>query len=168
MQNLLGGNGRLEEDLGKALLPVTIEDRILEEHALGVGKDERKPQVERGLVEDRELAGSRLVSAAHHGQQRRRILERLPHLARQNFGHQPGGLAFHDGEARGGPVIALAARLDELREIEVLVGDGVGDLVGEHGLLGFRGRSVGDEELLPVVVVEGGGLFGEQLDGVFG
>ena len=109
-----------------------------------------------------------VADAAHRGEQRGRILQRLAHLARQHLGHQPGGLAFHDGEAGGGAVVALAPLLDEAAEVVVLVGDGVGDFVGQHGLLRFGGGGIGDEELLLVVVVEGGGLFGEQVDGALG
>src|ERR1019366_4812419 len=152
------GGGGLAEYLAESGLAVALERRRLEEHALGIRENQRLAQVERRLVEDRKLPRRAIGGAAHRGEQRRRILERFSHLARQQFAHQPGGLAFHDSEARGGAVIAVAARLDELGEIVVLIGDGVGDLVGKHRLLGFRGGGVGDEQLLFVVVVEGGGL----------
>src|ERR1035441_7986688 len=154
VENLLGGNRGLAENLFESFLAVADEDRILEEHALGIREDQGQPEVKRRVIEDRILPRRAFGRAAHHGQQRGRILERLPHLLRQQFAHQPGGLAFHDGEAGVGSVIALAARLDEPGEIVVLVGDGMGHLVGEYGFLSLRGSGVGDEQLLSVVVVE--------------
>ena len=51
--------GGLRKTSPKPFCAVAIEDRILEEHALGIGEDQREPQVERRIVEDRELAAAR-------------------------------------------------------------------------------------------------------------
>ena len=77
-------------------------------------------------------------------------------------------MAFHHGQARGRPVIALTALLDKAAQVVVLVGQGVRKLMRQHGRLAVGGGGVGDEKLLAVVIVECGGLFGEQVHFVFG
>src|ERR1039458_9887613 len=44
-----------------------FEERVLEEHALGIWEDEAQPQVEWRIVEDRVLPRPAIGRAAHHG-----------------------------------------------------------------------------------------------------
>ncbi|PWU01590.1 MAG: hypothetical protein C5B51_22520 [Terriglobia bacterium] len=77
-------------------------------------------------------------------------------------------MSFHDGHARGGPVVALTALADVFPQIEILVGDGVRKFMREHRFLALRRSGFGDEEFLAVVIVKSGGLFREQIHRVFG
>ena len=162
----------------KSLLRIFHEDGLLKAHSLGVGENEGELEVEGLLVEHRKLAvrfsifGIVALIAGrqlrHGGGEGGGILERGAGLAGQELRHHPGGLAFHHGEPRGGAVVALASLLDEAGEVVILIGQGVRELVSQHGRLALGRRGVGDEELLAVIVVESGGLFGEQVDFVLG
>ena len=64
---------------------------------------------------------------------------------------------------RGGPVVALAPLADKGGQVKALIGQGVGEFVRQHHVLGFRRRRFGNEQLLAIEIVKGGGLIGQQI-----
>ncbi len=145
-----------------------VSSAFWKQHALGVRENQRPAQVKRRVIEYRKLARGALAQPAHHFHQRGRRLQRLPHLPRQVFGHQPRGLAFHHRQPRARPVVVLPPLLDELVEVVVLVRQGMREFVRQHRVLGLGRRGVGDEQLFLFVIVKGRGLFGQQFHRALG
>ena len=150
----------------KRLLPVALEHRILEQHAFRVRKNQRQPQIQRRAVENRKLPRPAVAQVAHHRHQRGESFNDCPLFCARNSDISQVACPSITASRAVAPSSLFRPWLDKFRQVEVLVGQRVRKLVGQHRLLRVRWGRFGDEQLLLVVIVEGRRLLGQKFHGV--
>ena len=173
-----GGRGWVGEDAGEGGVAALFEEDLrFEGEAVGVGEEE-------GLLEEEGSAGEhgRAFGAGVGGFEAvgdaGDVGDGFAGVAQAEVEEDDHGLAFGDGGSGGVLLVGGEALVvfgdvfgdaegriaGPLLEVDFLVLEGVGELVGEDGLLVFGGDPIEEVHGFGLVVVEAGDLLGEELE----
>ena len=164
MENLFRGPGQVGVEAVHARPSVAPDVVLQESRPLDVGKEQRFLDEGGNLPEDIVALACVLHLVLLHLHQVRNVQEALPQGLQNVFQHQPQSLPLHHGDAGLGGVLVSFHPVQQPVEVEVLVLERVGQLMGHHRELFPDRHPVGDVQGPGLGVVVSGYLFGEQQD----